>query len=411
MYANSLKRKIIPLFYQPCETPLWFINLHFIDVQGEKYDSNFWVILKAMGIKSSDMKKAARPVAKGILPQAAPGNQAPPAQPVAAGVSKTVLPDRRINASSWWIVALVVLAVGIAFAVWGMPAFAARMAPTSTPTATSTRMPALTPTSTLTLAPSPTLTTAFTPTPTLGIGSAWMRPPDSMQMVYVPEGNFTMGGYFYAEERPSHGEYLDAFWIDKTEVTNSMYAKCVSAGSCQPPVHSSSATHANYYGNPLYDNYPAIYVNWSDASSYCTWAGARLPSEAEWEKAARGTDDRTYPWDPGPWNTGPNGTLLNFNSSVGDTTAVGSYPTGASPYGALDMAGNVWEWVNDWFDANYYASSPSNNPQGPSSGTYRVLRGGAWFSYGQHINVNFRYYHDPSFSDFGTGFRCARQSP
>ncbi len=288
---------------------------------------------------------------------------------------------------------------------------AARFAPSPTPTVTATREPTQVSTSTRTLEPSLTPTITIVPTAILGIGSILTRPADGMAMVYVPEGNFIMGGSFYAEERPSHTANLNAYWIDNTEVTNAMYAKCEQAGSCQLPVHSNSATRTNYYRNPQYDNYPVIWVNWEDAYSYCKWAEARLPTEAEWEKAARGTDGRSYPWNPGNWNIGPSNDLLNFDSYVGDTTAVGSYPSGASPYGALDMAGNVWEWVNDWFDSNYYASSPVSNPAGPSSGTYRVLRGGAWFSNGAHINVDFRYWRDPAFSDLSIGFRCARSSP
>ena len=411
MYANSLKRKIIPLLYQPCETPMWFINLHFIDVQGTNYDSHFWIILKAMGVKAVDINTAEKPAADVPLAQESSESQVLPAQQVAPELQKAIPPRRNIKYLPVFIIALIGLAALLAFAVWEIPAMAARFAPSLTPTATVTREPTQIPTWTQTHEPSLTPTITFVPTATLGIGSAWTRPVDGMAMVYVPEGNFTMGGYFYAEERPSHTVNLNAYWIDSTEVTNAMYVKCEKAGSCQPPVHSNSAKRTDYYRNLQYDNYPVIWVNWEDAYSYCKWAEARLPTEAEWEKAARGTDGRSFPWNPGNWNMGPSNDLLNFDSYVGDTTAVGSYPSGASPYAALDMAGNVWEWVNDWFDSNYYASSPVSNPSGPTSGTYRVLRGGAWFSNGAHINVDFRYWRDPVFSDLSIGFRCARSSP
>ena len=201
-----------------------------------------------------------------------------------------------------------------------------------------------------------------------GIGNTWTRPADGMVMVYVPEGNFTMGTTEKPAEQPIHQVYLDAYWIDRTEVTNALYAKCVEAGKCLPPELNNSITHPSYYGNPQYSDYPVIYVNWKQAQAYYEWSGARLPTEAQWEKAERGTDGRLYPWG----NALPTKDLENFNKIVGDTTAVGSYPSGASPYGALDMAGNVWNWTADWYGDTYYASSPSSNPQGPSTGIYRV---------------------------------------
>ena len=235
-------------------------------------------------------------------------------------------------------------------------------------------------------------------------GSSRISDLDHMEQVYVPAGAFAMGASqddktADADEIPQHKVYLDSFWLDRTEITNAMYTRCVTAKGCTPPVHSDR------YGKPEYANHPVPGVAWTQAQSYCMWAGRRLPTEAEWEKAARGTDGRMYPWGNFP----PDKNLLNFNQQVNDTTAVGSYLEGASPYGALDMAGNVWEWVADWYDPEYYTHSPASNPTGGIEGNLRVLRGGNRDSNVKNVRVTERFWAFPGRNDTD-GFRCAQSN-
>lgn len=247
--------------------------------------------------------------------------------------------------------------------------------------------------------------------PALGIGST-MTGNDGMTMLYVPAGNFTMGSNDGGEnEKPVHSVFLDAFWIDQTEVTNDMYALCVRTGDCKLPARDGQQKRIGYYSDAQYANYPVVNVSWDDAQIYCSWTNRRLPFEAEWEKAARGVDERTYP--PGNW--APNGDWLNFDDGRGlITTKVGSYPAGVSPYGVLDMAGNAWEWVADWYDSIYYQTSPNRNPIGPPSGDSRVLRGGAWggpeYLYVINARSAYRSKSNPLMTVDYIGFRCAQSA-
>jgi formylglycine-generating enzyme required for sulfatase activity len=236
---------------------------------------------------------------------------------------------------------------------------------------------------------------------------------------------------------PQHTVSLTIYAIDKTEVTNGMFARFIADtkyqtdaqldgwgevfnGSSWDKIKGANWQHpggrqSNIDGK---DIYPVVQVTWRDADAYCRWAGRRLPTEAEWEKAARGTDGRVFPWG----NAKPAGDLLNFadshtslpwsNASVDDgalfAAPVGSYPNGASPYGVLDMAGNVYEWVSDSYSQVYYSASPEDNPQGPQSGAFKVKRGGAWGSRAMAFQTDYRDAFDPKYHGDDMGFRCAR---
>lgn len=251
-------------------------------------------------------------------------------------------------------------------------------------------------------------------------------------MALIPEGEFTMGENAddvviecekyrsdclldsFTDEEPLHQVFLDTYYIDIYEVTNAAFKACVDAGACTPPQDTSSNDRSIYYGNSQFDDYPVINVDWNQAQTYCEWRGGSLPTEAQWEKAARGMDDRMY-----PWGDTFDGTKLNFcdkncsssgtdsDDGYADTSPVGNYPNGISPYGVYDMAGNVWEWVGDWYDSAYYQNSPRSNPVGPSSGEYRLLRGGSWGSEAFGAHVSNRNWASPEIIQNYFGFRCA----
>jgi len=252
------------------------------------------------------------------------------------------------------------------------------------------------------------------------VGDTWTRPADGMVMVYVPAGEFDMGSTEGDDdEQPVHTVALDGFWIDRTEVTHAQYERCVAAGACRPRTFSGSGTRDLYFGDGAYADYPAIYVTWYQADIYCRWTGGRLPREAEWEYAARGPDGWVFPWGDAFDGTRLNYCDANCDRNWADETAddgyaniapVGSFPAGSSWCGALDMAGNVWEWVADWYASDSYSPSPARNPAGPPSGESRVMRGGSWGFDPFYVRSANRDCYLPCNTYGHVGFRCARDS-
>ena len=251
----------------------------------------------------------------------------------------------------------------------------------------------------------------------------WLSPVDGAELALIPAGRFRMGTLAefagrQPDELPQHEVTLDAFWIDLTEVRWTQYQACVDQGACPASLLGAPP--------PGLGDHPVNGVTWGGAESYCQWAGRRLPTEAEWEKAARGTDARRYPWGWTGFAESSDGVRLNLcdvncevayrDGSVDDgyaeTAPVGSYPAGASPYGLLDMAGNVWEWTADWYDSRAYRGQERNNPTGPETGRVKVIRGGSWLEtswQGQLLTsrATNRAWMAPERGSVDLGFRCA----
>jgi formylglycine-generating enzyme required for sulfatase activity len=291
----------------------------------------------------------------------------------------------RLNPSHLVVILLVLVLSGC-----GMPATPIPTeVPTETPTRVSTVEPTLEPTAEPTVELEPEI---------YSLGDTWVRPADGMVMVYVPRGEFEMGyrGGGDTNRMPIHTVALDPFWMDQTEVTNAQYGQCVAAGQCEPSRYADLDWLSG-------DNQPVVGVSWYDGAAYCEWVGGALPTEAQWEYAARGGENRKYPWG----EDSPDCDVANFggwDGCLGTTADVGSYPAGVSWCGALDLAGNVYEWAANW-DYSYTAEREAN-PEGPESGERKMMRGGSWTDIGTNLLSAQRIRFIPTDAADTVGFRC-----
>ncbi len=346
-------------------------------------------LMRALELQPSRRLKSATALAVILsppVPDASPLLAGPP-QVKPTKVSPAAAPVYRSRSQRipiWeWVVAMVVV---VAFLTMGLSGLGGGETPVSPVVAEIT----VSPEPTATAMPSPTVT------PTSVVSTAIVtrtREHDGMVMIYVPAGEFMRGSEEGRNnERPVLPVYVDAFWFDRTEVTNAQWSLCVEAGVCRP---SEYADDRDYNAAEQ----PVVGVSWNDAVAYAAWVGGRLPTEAEWEYAAGGPEAYVYPWG----NQAPTCELANYGDCVGRTALVGSYPEGASWVGALDLAGNVWEWVADWYGE--YPSTGYENPSGPTSGSYRVLRGGSFFNNQSGMRCAYRGGGTPSGGDRFSGFR------
>jgi formylglycine-generating enzyme required for sulfatase activity len=268
------------------------------------------------------------------------------------------------------------------------------------------------PTTTITPTPSATPTATSTPVPTATPYPNALRDNKNVEMVLIPAGSFVMGSDVgESDEKPAHTVSLDAYYIDKYEITNEQYELCVQLNVCRRPFGYGSYQRLSYFSDPLFANYPVINVTSEMARVFCEdWRGARLPTEAEWEKAAGGPDNSIF-----PWGEEISCQYANYRDKaclrVRDTSPVTSFASGVSVYGVYNMAGNVWEWVTDWYSPAFYLNSPLVNPTGPERpvvGIYYIKRGGSFQDEAHKLRSTNREKIDPTNSGSNLGFRCVR---
>lgn len=333
------------------------------------------------------------------------------------GLSKYPPSQARVVSPLWrlrkWMTSLIG-GIVIALAVWlGSPSIARwfSLPPVVTEQAIATltlTFPPITPLETIESSQKPT--EILTSTSTIAVTPLPNEITDlrGVQMMLIFAGNFIMGNDNGSkDEKPAHTVYLDSFYIDKYEVTNKLYKACVDVGACDSPVYFRSSSRDNYYGNPLFENYPVISVTWNMAKNYCEWRDAQLPTEAQWEKSSQGSVAEE---DYSRYSQGC--LIVDVSGCVDDTYSVGSNMEGKSDYEVYNMLGNVWEWVGDWYDANYYSLSPTQNPFGPTEGSYKVFRGRGWIVDQGPVFITLgRSYTSPSSTYVYIGFRCAKSVP
>jgi len=270
---------------------------------------------------------------------------------------------------------------------------------TPTPIVVVVTATSLPPTETQTVEPTATLVPVPVSGPQNGTTMKWV---DGSTLVYIPPSEFIMGNGGF--DAPIHAVAVDSFWMYQTKVTNRMFAQCVAVGACSAPTEELGGP---VYSNPEYANHPVVGVTWDQAQTYCGWSQGQLPTEAQWEKAARGTDGNAYPWG----SDKPACDLLNLGYCSGRTSEVDAFSTGVSPYGLYDMAGNLFEWVSDWYGEAYYNTAQAENPIGPESGQYRSIRGSSFETDFDQAESAIRHFGAQVYHSRDLGFRCAVTEP
>jgi formylglycine-generating enzyme required for sulfatase activity/serine/threonine protein kinase len=320
----------------------------------------------------------------------------------------------------WGLLGVLLLLIGLGIGLtWSnQAALPGGSSEAATATVQSHIVAALTAITTLTPTTEPTETPAPTPAPLIDEQTG-------ARMIFIPGGIFRMGNdEGENDERPSRVIRLDPYYMDETEVTNGQYAVCVEQGGCRPPSIANPTYHSAYYGSAAFENYPVVYVTWQQANNFCQWRQARLPSEAEWERAASFDPVQMQKYRY-PWGDTFDGSVTNFcdrncprddrnvtfNDGHKDTAPVASFADGRTPLGLFDMAGNVMEWVSDWYDRRYYESGTATNPLGPLDGQVKVIRGGSYLSSEKEVTTTRRLRYDPAGALGTLGFRCAMAAP